>query len=391
MATEIPPRLRELAPLQCGVVTRAQALAAGLSDRVVGALIKRGSWQRIYPGVYATFSGGLSREAVLWAAVLYAGPGTALSHHTAAELWGLSSETSSLIHLAAPADRRIVRQPGLVIHVSVRVAVHPAQNPPRTRVEETVIDLCKSARDLDTAVGWITRAIGRRLTTPDKLRVALASRRRVRWRSELAELLSPDLAGVHSVLEYRYLRDVERPHRFPVPRRQAASRRNGRSQYQDMLYEAYQTVVELDGQVAHPGDSRWNDIRRDNAAATTGLTTLRYGWHDVTVTPCQVAAEIAAVLAGRGYPDARPCSAGCPVGGGGIARPSPARSPSVAGAEVGRRTVGMSGRSRSATASRRPGNPLRLSDKRTQTGRAARRESAKGRESTRAARDSDTP
>ncbi len=389
MATEIPPRLRELAPLQCGVVTRAQALAAGLSDRVVGALIKRGSWQRIYPGVYATFSGGLSREAVLWAAVLYAGPGAALSHHTAAELWGLSSETSSLIHLAAPADRRIVRQPGLVIHVSVRVAVHPAQNPPRTRVEETVIDLCKSARDLDTAVGWITRAIGRRLTTPDKLRVALASRRRVRWRSELAELLSPDLAGVHSVLEYRYLRDVEQPHRFPVPRRQAASRRNGRSQYQDMLYEAYQTVVELDGQVAHPGDSRWNDIRRDNAAATTGLTTLRYGWHDVTVTPCQVAAEIAAVLAGRGYPDARPCSAGCPVGGG-IARPSPARSPSVAGAEVGRRTMGMSGRSRSATASRRPGNPLRLSDKRTQTGRAARRESAKGRESTRAARDSDT-
>jgi hypothetical protein len=314
MASDLSPQLRELSVQQSGILTRDQTQAAGLSDRVVGTLIRGRRWQRMYPGVYAAFSGALSREAALWAAVLYAGPGAALSYRTAAELWGLSSELSSLIHVTVPGNRRVVRQPGLVIHVSVSVSVHPAQSPPRTRIEETVLDLWHAARSLDDAVGWVTRAIGRRLTTPDLLRMALGARGRVRWRTELAELLSPDSAGIHSVLEYRYVRDVERPHRLPVATRQAASRRNGRSQYRDALYEAYQTVVELDGRAAHPGDSRWQDIHRDNVAATAGLTTLRYGWRDVTVTPCQVAAEIAAVLARRGYSRAKPCSPACPVG-----------------------------------------------------------------------------
>lgn len=139
-------------------------------------------------------------------------------------------------------------------------------------------------------------------------------RRRLHWRPQLAELLSPDLAGIHSVLESRYVRDVERPHRFPAGRRQAASRRNGRSEYRDTLYEEYQTVVELDSRVAHPGDSRWNDIHRDNAAVTAGLSALRYGWRDVTITPCVIAAEISDALARRGYDGARPCSPTCPVG-----------------------------------------------------------------------------
>jgi hypothetical protein len=80
----------------------------------------------------------------------------------------------------------------------------------------------------DAAVGRVTRALGRRLTTSAKLRVALEARSRVRWRAQLAELLNPDSAGIHSVLEYRYVRDVERPHRFPAATRQAPSRLGGR-------------------------------------------------------------------------------------------------------------------------------------------------------------------
>jgi hypothetical protein len=316
MNTDLPQELREIANYQSGVVTRAQTLAAGISDRVICALVRRGHWQRLYPGVYAAFSGQLSRQAVLWAAVLRAGPGAALSHKTAAELWRLSTEISSPIHVTIPIGRRIGKTPGLAVHLSLNVAVHPVQTPPRTRLEETVIDLWEAADSLDSAVAWVTSAIGRRLTTQDKLRHAMNVRRRVRWRSQLAELLSPDLAGIHSVLEYRYVRDVERPHRFPAGRRQAASRRNGRSEYRDTLYEEYLTVVELDGHVAHPGDSRWNDIHRDNAAVTAGLSTLRYGWRDVTITPCVTAAEIADALARRGYDGARPCSPTCPVGPG---------------------------------------------------------------------------
>jgi very-short-patch-repair endonuclease len=72
--------------------------------------------------------------------------------------------------------------------------------------------------------------------------------------------------------------------------------------------------VELDGRAAHPGDTRWADIRRDNAAAADGIMTLRYGWLDVTQQPCLVAAQLARLLQQRGYTEARPCAPGCPVG-----------------------------------------------------------------------------
>jgi hypothetical protein len=318
MAADLPPELRDLAELQAGVLSRAQIVGAGLSGHIVSSRLRRGSWQQSYAGVYRTSSGEPSREAALWAAVLYAGRGAMLSHQTAAELWKLTDEPSSLIHLTVPSDRRVTSQPGMVLHLSGRAnqVIHPSGLPPRTRLEETVIDLCRATGDLDAAVGWVTRALGRRLTTADKLLAALDARSRVRWRAQLAELLSPDWAGIHSVLEYRYVRDVERPHRFPAATRQAPSQLGSRSLYRDTLYEAYKTAVELDGRVAHPGDSRWNDIRRDNAATTEGISTLRYGWPEVTTTPCEVAAEVATTLAGHGYTLARPCSPGCPVGRG---------------------------------------------------------------------------
>ena len=356
VAAELPLELSRLALLQRGLVSRAQVLAEGLTDELIAARLSRESWQRVYPGVYAVFSGELSREAALWAAVLYAGRSAALSHQSAAELWGLVDEPSSHIHLMIPGDRRVTKRPGMVLHLSSRAsqAIHPYGLPPRTTLEETVIDLCNTTRDLDVAVGWLTRALGRRLTTQARLREALQARSRLRWRAQLAELLQPDSAGIHSVLEYRYVRDVERPHRFPAATRQAPAQRNGRNLYRDTLYEAYNTAVELDGRVAHPGDSRWNDIHRDNAATTAGISTLRYGWLEVKTTPCEVAAEIAAALARRGYTLARPCSPTCPVGRESAQAPSPAR-PSKHAASRQARPI-RAGRQPARAAGGRPAN-----------------------------------
>jgi len=316
MARDLTPQLHELAEYQFGVLSRTQILQAGLSRGAIASRLDRGSWQRPYPGVYATFSGELTRAATLWAAVLHAGPGAMLSHQTAAELDRLTDATSSGIHLTVPSSRRVRSQPALAIRYSARTAqaVHPARNPPRTRIEETVLDLWESAVTLDDAVGWVTRGIGRRLTTQDKLREAMAARSKVPRRRVLTELLSPSLAGVHSVLEYRYVRDVERPHGFPPARRQATVRRSDHNEYLDLLYDEQQTIVELDGRVAHPGDTRWRDIRRDNAATADGRATLRYGWLPISTTPCQVAAEVGYVLLQRGCSAIRPCSLGCPVG-----------------------------------------------------------------------------
>jgi very-short-patch-repair endonuclease len=119
------------------------------------------------------------------------------------------------------------------------------------------------------------------------------------------------------MLEYRYVRLVERPHRLPSATRQAKITEGKRHRYLDNLYDNYGLCVELDGLQAHPDDQRWQDLRRVNAITQQGLTMLRYGWTDVNSTPCQTAAQIAAVLTTLGWTGkARPCGPRCPAGSG---------------------------------------------------------------------------
>jgi hypothetical protein len=238
-----------------------------------------------------------------------------LSYETAAELVGLSTRPTGLVHVTIPATRRVAGRPGLVIHISTRAAEarHPVRLPPQTRVEETILDLAGAAPAIDDACAWITRGLGSRLTTGDKLRYALGLRARVRWRAEIAELLTPDAAGLHSILERRYQRDVEKPHGLPAAQRQVRFRTGDHNEYRDALYGAYRTAVKLDGDATHTLITRRRDVRRDNAAAAAGLVTLRYGWFDISQRPCQVADEVARVLAVRGFTGAHPCSAACPV------------------------------------------------------------------------------
>jgi very-short-patch-repair endonuclease len=315
MTTELSAELRELAAAQGGVLTRGQALSGGLTPTILRFRLERGRWQRLETGVYAVFSGPPGRQTVLWGAVLRSGAGAVLSYQTAAELAGLTDRPSSLIHLTVPGDRYVERIPGIAIHRSSRVsqAVHPVLTPPRTRLEETVVDLAGSAATLDDACGWITRALGRRLTTQAQLQEAMALRARLRWRRQLTQALTAEWGGVHSSLEYRYLRDVERPHLLPRGVRQARAQQGHGAIYRDVLYDQCALAVELDGRVAHPGDQRWPDIQRDNAAAADGILTLRYGWFDVTERPCEVAAQVAQALRLRGYTLAQGCSPACPT------------------------------------------------------------------------------
>ena len=316
MANDLPRALRDLAELQNGVLCRSQALAAGMTAQAVRCRMESGRWQRLHKGVYAVFTGAPGRQSTLWAAVLRAGPGAALSYQTAAELDGLLDNPAPLIHVTIPAARRATSIRDVVVHTRLNAeqARHPARLPPRTRLEETVLDLTDQCCEVVAAMDWVARALGRRLTTQDKLSRAAAGRAQLRWRSDLTRALSPDLAGIHSALEFRYHRDVERPHRLPAGTRQAPASGGSRAAYRDVLYDQYGLIVELDGKIAHPDDSRWLDIARDNAAAATGLMTLRYGFRALAWTPCLVAAQVAGVLRQNGWPGPpRRCSRQCPV------------------------------------------------------------------------------
>jgi hypothetical protein len=308
--------IRELADRQGGVLSRPQMLNAGITDEMIRIRLRRGSWRQIHAGVYATFSGECNREVMMWAAVLRAGSGAALSYQTAAELDRLIRDPVPLIHVTVPSSRRVVRTPGLVIHRSGRLlqARHPTRLPPRTRLEETVLDLAAKARTADDAFEWIFLACGGRHTTPQRLRAAMQARKKLRWRGELAEAVGDVAGGTHSGLERRYLRSVERPHGLPRAIRQARVVSGGRAQYRDTLYKEYGVAVELDGAAAHPPEDSWLDRHRDNAAAVDGVITLRYSWADIATRPCAVAAEVGAVLQSRGWPaPLRGCAPHCPM------------------------------------------------------------------------------
>ena len=320
MGRVLPPACRDLLDLQDGVISRAQALEAGIRPITVRSMLRSGGWQPLHRGVYATYPGQLRRSSALWAALLRAGPDAVLSHLTAAELDQLvspgSPAASPVIHITVPRDRHVSPIAGVVLHrrSDLSRARHPAAQPPRTRIEETALDLALSARTLDDAMAWLARACGNRLTTPVRLEAALTARPRARWRRELAAALADVGAGAHSILELRYLRKVERPHGLPRGRRQAKARSGARSAYRDVLYEQFGVAVEADGAVAHPLDARWRDQERDNAAAAGGIITLRYGWAAISERPCWVAAEVGAALRRRGWAGpVRPCEPGCPA------------------------------------------------------------------------------
>ena len=96
-----------LLSVQRGVVDRGQALRAGFTRRQIEYRLRSGTWQSIYPAIYATFSGPLPPEARLWAAVRLAGDGAMLSHETAAEIHGIIDKPlGPVIHITVPRHRR---------------------------------------------------------------------------------------------------------------------------------------------------------------------------------------------------------------------------------------------------------------------------------------------
>ncbi|MCT9929064.1 type IV toxin-antitoxin system AbiEi family antitoxin domain-containing protein [Planotetraspora sp. A-T 1434] len=307
------PHFELLLESQAGVLSRPQAHRSGITDAAITARLEARRWQRVHPGVYASFTGSLPREARLWAAILYAGKGAALSHETAAEVHGFADRPSGRINLTIPSTRKVEQPPGLRIRRANRFQAGAAYGglPRLTTVEQTIADLSRDCcATLDDAYGWITRACARGKTTPQAVTAFLGRQSRVRWREDLLVGLGHVAEGAHSPLEIRFVRDVERRHGLPAGRRQRAVRQ-GR---QDVFYEEFGLTIELDGRAYH---AEWSDdIGRDNASISRGEATMRYGWTAVRNRPCRVAAEIADALLCRGWDGLalEACAVGCPIG-----------------------------------------------------------------------------
>src|ERR1700712_523701 len=297
---QVPPGLAQLAREQAGVVSRRQSAGFGLSPTVLARLVADGHWGRLGSGGYLGPDVEPSWLGRVWAAVLIGGPGARVGGLTAARLLGLVDEQALPIEILIPFGRRLANRPWLVFRQErdrVRAASTRAE-PPRTRIEDTVLDLCAAGSEA-ACIDWVTKAVQRRLTSPQDLRAARPRRSRQPHPKFLSGVLTDVASGVHSTLEHHYLQDVERAHGLPTGSRQR--RTTDSNEFVDVVYLGRTLVVELDGRIGHVGEGRFRDRRRDNRNVRQGLPTLRFGWHEITEDPCGVALEVAEVLIGLGW------------------------------------------------------------------------------------------
>lgn len=283
---------QQVADSQGGVITSAQADNCGVGHNVRHRLVAEGSWRRILRGVYALRPDSWQQRT--WAGALIGGPQAVIGHETALRLSGLGPEPGRVTIYVPPQtgfphdDRwRFIRS-----------SRHGYGTPPRTSIDEAIIDVGADwpADDLLTLIG---AAVTGRQTTIDGLRAELAARSRHRQRRLLSSIIEDVAAGTTTVLEKRYRCQVESAHGLPVPQRQVSP--TGRYRV-DNWYKQYRLIVEVDGRATHLGVAAAVDLERDNLHMAHGISTLRFTWPHVTLTPCQTAQIVAQALTRAGWP-----------------------------------------------------------------------------------------
>ncbi|WP_410506972.1 type IV toxin-antitoxin system AbiEi family antitoxin domain-containing protein [[Mycobacterium] appelbergii] len=282
--------------LQAGVISRRQALDAGMHDHDIRRLLRRNEWARVHDGVYVHHTGPLTWLQRAWAAVLYAAP-AALCLESALTDGGI------LIHVAVSRRRAALVQPaGVRIHHLAHLEERVLWNlgPPRLRYDEAALDVACRAKGEFDAITVLADACQSRRTTARRLLGVLDARSRVRRRRWLRAVLVDIAEGTCSVLEHGYLNRVERAHGLPRAIRQRHSTSSMGVCYRDAEYSR-RLVVELDGRLFHDSASARNkDFERDLDAAVDGRATIRLSYRQVFDRPCRTAAKIAHVMSRHG-------------------------------------------------------------------------------------------
>lgn len=247
---------------QYGLITRQQALAAGMTDRMVQWRTGQGLWVTVHPGVYRMAGAPATWHQRVLAAALAAR--AVASHRTAARLWGLDGDWGDSLEVTATTSR--------TVH---GVVVHHSRHPP-ARVRRQAVPCTTATRTLiDLAT----------ILVPDRLEEALDSALREHLTS--VEHVKRHLrAGRRGAGVLRHLvesRTGERPHEsvkeaelsrllvaagLPRPVRQYELRRDGRVVARfDLAWPDVRIAVEYMSYRHHFGRRAWRaDAGRSNAA-----------------------------------------------------------------------------------------------------------------------------
>jgi predicted transcriptional regulator of viral defense system len=199
--------IAELAASPHGVVTRRQLAEIGLGRRAVGNRLANGRLHLLHRGVYSAGHAVLTVDGRWMAAVLAAGPAAALSHRSAAALWGIRRGSTGPAELTVPVPRR--PRPGLHPHCASLPAdeVTCERGIPVTTVARTLLDLAAvvSRRHVNRA---LHEAEVRRLTDAVSLPDLLQRHPGARGSAAIKAILEDrDFGGsvIRSELEERFL------------------------------------------------------------------------------------------------------------------------------------------------------------------------------------------
>jgi hypothetical protein len=296
---------------QQGVVTRAQALEAGMTPSAIRHRLVSGRWQRLHAGIYLTHTGQVTWTVRASAALLHAGSGAVLGLDAAAYQLRIQARQPPVIQVFVPASRRVVAVEGVRVRRLRNLSERSVDGLRTTSVAQTVIDLtAEPGRSADDVVALVARVCQSGRVTPGGLLTELGSRRSHPHRELLQAALWDVDSGVESVAEFRFLRNVARRHGLPSPRSQTPTGDGGR---RDFEFERG-VIVEIDGARWHQGAQFRTDRKRDRQVARDGGVTLRAAWVDVALEPCELAVDIAMVLRRRGWQGRPvPCSPDCAV------------------------------------------------------------------------------
>ncbi len=229
------------------------------------------------------------------AAILACGPGTVISHRSAAALWGLAGSFSDEVEVTVVGRRSRSRQ-GLRVH---RVDGLDARDRrlrrgiPITAPARTLLDYGARAQP-DELERAIAEASALRLVTESQIQGALErSPRRpgaAALRAELGRERGPQ--WTRSEGERRMLR-LLREARLPQP----LSNVRIEGWPVDFLWPEYKLIVEVDGYVFHSHRRAFErDRPRDAAHVSAGYVVIRLTWRQLKEEPLVVVATIARAL-----------------------------------------------------------------------------------------------
>jgi very-short-patch-repair endonuclease len=306
----------ELVRRQHGVVTRADLLALGYGTRSIEHRVATGRLHLISRGVYAVGRRELTPHGRWMAAILVCGDDAALSHRSAAELWGVGREEKGRIDVTVRRKREIGRR-GLKVRSRPSLPSRSfvvRHGIPVTHPVQTLIDLATELRDrrLERAVN---QADVLDLVDPETLRTALDDYTGTPGVKRLRTMLDRHTFRLSdSDLEILF-RPLARAAAFPSP-----MTKHWVLGYEvDFFFPDHKLIVETDGLRYHRTPSQQaRAVKRDQTHVAAGYTVLRFTHWQIAHAPNEVTAVLREV---RAIP-----AAATPRRGRGRDRPAPTQS-----------------------------------------------------------------